>query len=444
MTTLKKFIYFAICSCVFAAFACKKDKAPTITVPQLTTAAITSITPTTAMSGGTITSNGGQTITASGICWSTTNQNPTISDDTTKGNTATGSFTAMLSGLNSSSTYYVRAYAINRIGTGYGNAVTFTTGNGAPTATSVVITGDAIAGAELTAAYTYSDPESDPEAGSTFKWYVANDAAGGGEVEISGANELTYTIQDEQAGKFIRFGVTPKSSAGNTNGTEVKSAFIGAIGEATTVTFTYDGQEVTYGIITSATGKKWMDRNLGANRAAQNVNDYLAIGDMFQWGRPADGHQKVTRTDGTDAGATGVTGTTSTTSNIDVPATDKFITTTDLTGDWRNPSNNALWQGVNGINNPCPSGWRLATQEEWNAEGLTSIADGYNKLKLTYTGYRDVVDGSFAYINLFGRYWTSTVADDEILAVQVRLNSTSVAISANNKGNGYPCRCVKN
>jgi uncharacterized protein (TIGR02145 family) len=444
MTTIKNLINFCLCLFICFAFACKKDKAPAITVPELTTTAISSITSNTAMSGGTITSNGGETITVSGICWSTTNQNPTISDDTTKSNTASGSFTAMLTGLNSSSTYYVRAYAINRIGTGYGNAVTFTTGNGAPTATSVTITGDGVAGAELTAAYSYSDPESDPESGSTFKWYVANDAAGAGEVEISGATALTYTIEDDQAGKYIRFGVTPKSSAGNTTGTEVKSAFIGAIGEATTVTFTYDGQEVTYGIINSTTGKKWMDRNLGANRAAQSATDYLAYGDLFQWGRLADGHQKIAHTNGTDAGATGVTGVNATTSADDVPPTNKFITTTSLTGDWRIPQNSNLWQGVDGVNNPCPTGWRIPSEAEWIAEGITDMGQAYTKLKITSSGARDLTNGSFNSMGSVGWYWTSTVdPTDATYSIVVGIDATSFFSFGNNRAYGFTCRCIK-
>jgi hypothetical protein len=222
----------------------------------------------------------------------------------------------------------------------------------------------------------------------------------------------------------------------------VKSSF--RDGEPTTLTFSYDGQQVTYGIILSTTGKKWLDRNLGATRAAQSVNDYLAIGDMFQWGRLADGHQKVTRTDGTDAGATGVTGTSTTRSDIDVPATNQFITTTSIAGDWRKPQNKDLWQGVNGINNPCPAGWRIATEAEWAAEGFTSIGDAFSKLKITYTGYRDFIDGTFRSINEFARLWTSTVHDDDLVhSVQVFLDATSVSMPINVRAYGIPCRCIK-
>ena len=106
--------------------SCKKDKKE-ITLPQLTTAAITNLSHNTATSGGAITGDGGAAITASGICWSKTNNTPTLSDSKTTGTTASGSFTSVMNNLEENTTYYVRAYATNSAGTGYGNVVTFTT-----------------------------------------------------------------------------------------------------------------------------------------------------------------------------------------------------------------------------------------------------------------------------------------------------------------------------
>lgn len=426
------------------SFACKKDKTIKTGVPELTTTEVSDILATSAMSGGNITSNGGESIAASGICWSKTNTTPTISDDTTKSITSSGSFTAMLKNLSSSSTYYVRAYATNRLGTGYGNVITFSTGNAAPFATNVSISGEAKADALLTGNYTYSDSEGDAESGTTFQWYSANDATGAGETAIVGATTKTFRVQSAQQGKYIRFGVTPKAAINNQNSIEFKSTSFGAIGEATTVTFVYNGIEVTYGIINSSTNKKWLDRNLGANRAAQSVDDYLAYGDYFQWGRLADGHQRVTRTNGTDAGATGVTGTTPTVSSNDVPPTDKFILGDPSVGyDWRNPQKAGLWQGVNGINNPCPSGWRLPTEAEWVAEGITTISNGYTKLKLTYAGLRDASGtGEFVASNL-GIYWTASIPTDFVEEAVRVVFAPSFSISSTNRATGSVVRCIK-
>ena len=98
----------------------------TLTTPTLTTTAITAITDNSAQSGGNITDNGGATVTARGVCWSTS-QNPTTADSKTTDGSGTGSFTSSLTGLSSETTYYVRAYATNSVGTAYGNEVSFKT-----------------------------------------------------------------------------------------------------------------------------------------------------------------------------------------------------------------------------------------------------------------------------------------------------------------------------
>src|SRR5664280_2196449 len=108
-----------------------------ILVPVLTTTAVTSITLTSAVSGGTITSNGGATITVSGICWATTPL-PLATDSHTTDGTVTGSFSSSMTGLSVGTTYYVRAYATNSAGTAYGNAVSFTTTSTTATLTTTV------------------------------------------------------------------------------------------------------------------------------------------------------------------------------------------------------------------------------------------------------------------------------------------------------------------
>ena len=83
------------------------------------TAAVTSITATTATSGGTVSADGGDPVTARGVCWSTT-ANPTTADNKTVDGTGIGTFTSAITGLASGTTYYVRSYATNSMGTTYG------------------------------------------------------------------------------------------------------------------------------------------------------------------------------------------------------------------------------------------------------------------------------------------------------------------------------------
>ncbi|MCX6145943.1 MAG: hypothetical protein NTW25_01645 [Candidatus Kapabacteria bacterium] len=94
--------------------------------PTLTTTAISSITGITASSGGNVSSDGGNAVTARGVCWNTSTS-PTIANSKTIDGTGTGAFTSALTGLSLNTTYYVRAYATNSVGTSYGSEVSFTT-----------------------------------------------------------------------------------------------------------------------------------------------------------------------------------------------------------------------------------------------------------------------------------------------------------------------------
>lgn len=95
-----------------------------VSLPTITTTIVTNITGTTAVSGGNITADGGASVTARGICWSTT-LNPTLLDNYTTDGTGSGVFVSNISGLTVGVTYYLRAYATNTIGISYGNQISF-------------------------------------------------------------------------------------------------------------------------------------------------------------------------------------------------------------------------------------------------------------------------------------------------------------------------------
>jgi len=119
---VKTAIIFAILIVIVIVFkSCKK-----ITTPVITTANITGITQTSAVSGGIVTSDGKAAVTARGICWGTAPK-PNASGSKTSDGKGTGSFTSNLSGLTPNTKYYVRAYATNSEGTAYGNELSFST-----------------------------------------------------------------------------------------------------------------------------------------------------------------------------------------------------------------------------------------------------------------------------------------------------------------------------
>ncbi len=99
---------------------------PVPEAPTVVTGVISNITYFEATCGGEVTSQGTSDVSARGVCWST-GANPTISDDNTSDGIGAGSFTSSITGLTPNSTYNVRAYATNEVGTNYGSIVTFTT-----------------------------------------------------------------------------------------------------------------------------------------------------------------------------------------------------------------------------------------------------------------------------------------------------------------------------
>jgi plastocyanin len=121
---MKKIIVFTVLAAgAILLYQCKN--AATTTLPVLTTASVSGITPTNASAGGNITNDGNATVSSRGVCWSTV-ASPTVADSKSSDGTGSGSFTSTLTGLSASTEYHVRAYATNSEGTAYGDELTFT------------------------------------------------------------------------------------------------------------------------------------------------------------------------------------------------------------------------------------------------------------------------------------------------------------------------------
>jgi hypothetical protein len=128
--------------------------ASAISLASLTSAAVTSITGTTAVTGGDITDNNGSDVSARGVCWGIV-VNPSITDSHTTDGTGSGIFISNITGLTAGTVYYVRAYATNSTGTAYGDELTFTTTTGlmaslTTTVVSSIAATTAVSGGDIT------------------------------------------------------------------------------------------------------------------------------------------------------------------------------------------------------------------------------------------------------------------------------------------------------
>jgi uncharacterized protein (TIGR02145 family) len=389
--------------------------------PVINTVAVSEITKNSAISGGTITDEGDTPVTQKGVCWSTS-PDPTLNDSISNDGAGSEDFTSTLSGLSVNTTYYVRTYAINAAGTAYGEEVEFTTLAGDfPTITTVAVTNvttTATTGGNVT------DEGDTPVTQRGVCWStnpnptiadsLTNDGSGAGEYvsQIVGLNPTTTY--------YVRAYAINAAGA--------------AYGEQQEFTTT-DGSTTVIEVINPLTNRIWMDRNLGASRAATSSTDAEAYGDLYQWGRLTDGHEKRN------------SGTTTTLSSSDTPGHGNFILLPTLISpyDWRNPQNNNLWQGVSGTNNPCPSGYRLPTEAELNAErqswGSNNATGAFNSpLKLPVAGSRTST-GSLNSVGSTGYYSSATV--DGTLSQYMYFGSSSADMNSGYRTAGTSVRCIK-
>jgi uncharacterized protein (TIGR02145 family) len=194
-------------------------------------------------------------------------------------------------------------------------------------------------------------------------------------------------------------------------------------------------------VVNPVTGKVWLDRNLGASQVATSSTDTASYGDLYQWGRGADGHQL--RTSGTTA-----TLASSWLSGIG-PWNGLFITTLTTPFNWLSTPETHMWSGTAAENNPCPSGFRLPTNAEWEQERRTwssndAVGAFASPLKLPMAGYRDIL-GGLSNIDFSGRYWSSSVSDSDSRFIDINSMMTGCCASSMSieRANGICVRCIK-
>ena len=273
------------------------------------------------------------------------------------------------------------------------------------------------------------------ESKSSYTFTTSVTPVNGGSISPSSGEydegaRLTITATPTDGYRFVEWG-------GDASGTDNEISI--TIDSDLTISATFEDLNLEDGEVYSvATGRIWMDRNLGASRVATSVDDEEAFGFLYQWGRGTDGHQIRT------------SNTTTTTSDSDQPGHGDFILIPGDSdpADWRNPQNDNLWQGVDGINNPCPTGFRLPTMGEWSAEVASwssNDTDGAfsSSLKLTLSGFRtfgDTNDGGLGAIGLNGFYTSSTI---DGTATGALIIGEENQLSLFPRAGGIAVRCIK-
>ena len=352
---------------------CKKKEVEEITtqgLPVVTTQEVREIGATSAVCGGNVTADGGATVTARGVCWSTS-QNPTITGFHTTDGNGTGSYTSNMTGLAENTIYYVRAYATNEKGTSYGEEKTFTTKDGIAEITTKEVTeigttsaicgGEVMddGGAEVTARGVCWSTSENPTTRDTHT------------TDGSGTGSYTSNMTGLDAGTVYYVRAYATNSYGTSYGSQ-KS-------------FTTDGNVHEYVDLGLPSGLKWATCNVGASSPSE-------YGNYYAWGEIEPKESYIEENSFTWEQEIG-----------------------DISGNPQYDVARANWGGS----------WRMPTIEEFEElieecewEGTSEVGndryiDGYrvtgpngNSIFLPVAGYRN---GTSLYdAGSFGYYWSST------------------------------------
>jgi uncharacterized protein (TIGR02145 family) len=442
---LKTFGLLLLCILVYC---CKKEKP---TPPSIVTTDVTEISYNSAASGGNITAENGDPVTARGICWSSTS-GPTIDNSKTTDGTGMGNFVSNLSGLSLNTKYYVRAYASNISGTAYGNEISFTT---SPAVIPTLTTNTA-------SRVTHSH--------ALIGGTIASD--GGISTTSRGvcwSTSSNPTITDSKTSDL--FGLSPGFFPSFVSGLSANTVYY-VRAYATNSIGTGYGQQVQFTTLTNYTGQTGT-----ANDIDGNIYHTIGIGSQI-W--MAENLKTTKFNDG------------ATIQNITSDAEWTALTTSAYCI-YNNDLNNKSVYGLlynwwtldvstNGNRNVCPTGWHLPSNEEWNtltnylgetSTGIwsnTTLSAGSNiggkMLKETGTthwnspntgtnvtgftalgaGYREL-SGFFNKLGKYGTWWTTTSlynGSEDAYINGIYNDNTVLSNGTTNKSFGASIRCIKN
>jgi uncharacterized protein (TIGR02145 family) len=417
--------------------------------PVVSTVEVSEILANTAVSGGVVTSDAGSTVTARGVCWSE-GTTPTISDSKTVNGTGAGSFTSNITGLNDGTTYYVRAYATNANGTGYGSAMSFTT----LTIENATVVTVAATGITTTTAISGGNVTDDGNGSITARgvcWSTAQNPTISDSFTTNGTGTGSFTSNITGLSDATTYYV--RAYATNANGTaygnQISFTTIAACNGFT------DSRDGNFYNAVQIGDQCWMAENLkylpsvaGPDASPQFVNYYV-----YEY-------------DGTNVAAAKLT------ANYD---TYGVLYSYDAARNGQY-SSNLNPSGVQGV---CPSGWHLPSDSEWqelemslgmsqaqaNANGERGTNEG-SKLAGDYnlwsdgalrndsdfgtTGFSALPGGlvkesssSFEFKNLQGFWWTISLSGESNIYRSLQSSSSKIIRTSYLSKYAMSVRCVR-
>jgi len=395
---------------------------------------VSAITQTTATSGGNVTGDGGAEVTARGVCWNTS-ENPTVSNNKTSDGSGIGTFTSSLTQLTPGTKYYVRAYATNEAGTGYGNQQSFNTGE---VLLATVTTAD-ITSPTQTSAVSGGNVTSDGGGAVTARgvcWSTNQNptVADNKTTDGSGTGSFSSNLTGLTAGTIYYVRAYATNSAGTAYGSQkdfITTEAVGAIvfNPALTYGTVSDIDGNTYKTIQIGT-QTWMAENLKTTKYNNNIPIPM-VEDDTEW------------------------------KNLKSHAYCWY----DNDAEAYKSVYGALYNGYVVINgNLCPTGWHVPSEAEFTT--LNNYLGEYSGHKLIETGTthwdppnsgatnetgftwlpageRYSLWGDFRFIHTWVYIWSTFLSNDVGMAYGYATPAYNAGLYYANLASGYSVRCLK-
>ncbi len=429
-------------------------------LPTVTTTAATDVTASTATTGGDVTADGGASVTARGVCWSTS-PNPTIADSHTSDGSGTGGFTSNITGLNATTTYYVRAYATNAGGTSYGSQVSFTTTDVLPKVTTSAVSN--ISGTtDITATCggNVTDMGLDDVTARGVCWSTSENPtiSDSHTTDGSGLGSFTSDITSLTAGNTYYVRAYATNSAGTAYGNQVNFTVPLIDGKSCPGTPTVtDHEGNVYATVLIGT-QCWMRENLRTTTSPKTGTYLVNTEHKTTVNRSSYYGSKVAHwymNDSTTYAPKGygllynwcaAMDTANPTNYVEVPTPS-------------NSGNNTAF-GITVTSNHrgiCPAGWHLPSYSEWNTlrnnyspDDLLASGNDWASSHSNATGFTALPAGYFGngYASFQGAgtgnktyFWSCTGGTDGAQALLLQNNQKNLSLT--DKNYGMSVRCIK-